>query len=76
MTTSADRIDDILLGPIVKAACRIAVRAMTDDELKHEERRLQDRAGEYQSLASQMRREIKRRKRKLRQAIARANEGE
>ena len=57
------------------SAQSIVVNAMTDEELQHESRRLQERAGRDQSLACQMRREMKRRKRALRQAITEANKG-
>jgi hypothetical protein len=54
---------------------RIVVHAMTDDELRNESKRLQDRASADQSMAHQMRREIKRRRNSLRRAVTKANEG-
>lgn len=53
----------------------IVIHAMTDDELKHMVIHVQARASADQRLACLMRREIKRRKRKLREAIIQANEG-
>jgi hypothetical protein len=54
----------------------IVIHAMTDDELQHMAIHVQARASADQRLASQMRREIKRRKRARRQAIIDANKGD
>ena len=52
----------------IKAALRIAIRLLTDEELAHEAEVMKRRAREAQSMAAKLSKEIKRRKRGERNA--------
>lgn len=58
-----------------RQARRIAVRAMSDDELVHEAKQMRKRASFAQGMADRMERELSRRRRIRRQAIAQQNRG-
>ena len=58
-----------------KAAERIAIRALTDTELAHEAKTMRRKASYAQGMAAKLEREIKRRRRRAREAINEANKG-
>ena len=58
-----------------KAAERIAIRALTDAELAHEAKTMRRKASYAQGMAAKLEREIKRRRRRAREAINEANKG-
>ncbi|MET3654068.1 hypothetical protein [Dyella japonica] len=61
--------------PTEPAAIRIAVRALTNDELEHEAKVMRQRATYAQGMADRLEREQKRRRNLLRRAIKEANKG-
>lgn len=62
-------------APTEPAAIRIAIRALSDDELAHEAKVMRQKASYAQGMASRLDREIKRRRNSLRRAVTKANEG-
>lgn len=59
-----------------REARRIAVRAMSDEELVHESKQMRRRAAFAQGMADRMDSELNKRRRARRQAINEANRGE
>jgi hypothetical protein len=62
-------------APTEPAAIRIAVRALTDDELAHEAKVMRQKASYSQGMAVRLEREMKRRRNARRRAMNAANEG-
>jgi hypothetical protein len=59
-----------------KATERIVIRSLSDGELAHEARAMRKAASYAQGMADKLEREINRRRRLVRQAITKANEGD
>ena len=62
-------------APTEPAAIRIAIRALSDDELAHEAKVMRQKARYAQGMADRLAREIKRRRNAVRRALNQANEG-
>lgn len=61
--------------PTEPAAIRIAIRALSDDELSHEAKVMRQKASYAQGMADRLAREIKRRRNVRRRATNAANKG-
>ena len=72
MRTMAEGAGEQIAG---KAAERIAIRALSDAELAHEAKAMKRKASYAQGMAAKLEREIKRRRRLMREALNEANKG-
>lgn len=73
MRTVAEGAGEQIAG---KAAERIAIRALSDTELAYEAKAMKRKASYAQGMAAKLEREIKRRRRLMREALNEANKGE